>query len=439
MRTLACGILLSAALSAHAQTLTVSPASVPVGGAVTATWNGIAAPTATDWIGLYTPGAANTAFLAWIYVSCTQAPGAARSNGSCGFTIPAGLGTYELRLLANNGYSTLLGSTALTITGGGGGGPVLSVSGAGGSVTATWSGIASPSPTDWIGVYSPGAANTAFMNWIYVSCSKTPGAAQASGSCSLVIPAGSELRLLANDGYSVLAVGSAAGNASTTVFYIHSDHLNTPRLITNQAGQVVWRWDNTEPFGDSAPTQSGVTCNLRFHGQYFDKETNLNYNFFRDYDPATGRYMESDPIGVSGGLNTYAYVMGNPLRYSDPSGLETYQCRRPLGGLPGPRTSPLFYHQYSCTRDPTGKLVCGGQGMTGSNWWSSPGQPTLPTTDYYNTDACRVTQSDNQCFESCLIEDWGRPRPRYGIPFGTDCQEYDDDLNRRCRAKCGLK
>jgi RHS repeat-associated protein len=209
-----------------------------------------------------------------------------------------------------------LGDIPVTVMSGQASPPVLSVSGAGGNVTANWSGIASPSPTDWIGVYSPGAANTAFMDWIYVSCSKTPVAALASGSCSLVIPAGSELRLLANDGYSVLAVGSAAGN---TVLYIHTDHLNTPRLITNQAGQVIWRWHNTEPFGDSLPN-GNITFNLRFPGQYFDAETNLHYNYFRDYDPSTGRYIEADPIGLLGGINTYVYAI-DPLTQTDPFGL----------------------------------------------------------------------------------------------------------------------
>jgi RHS repeat-associated protein len=73
-----------------------------------------------------------------------------------------------------------------------------------------------------------------------------------------------------------------------------------------------------------------VTVNLRFPGQYYDQETGLHYNYFRYYDPGTGRYISSDPIGLDGGLNTYAYVYNNPNRYIDSDGLEPYLVSRRL-------------------------------------------------------------------------------------------------------------
>jgi RHS repeat-associated protein len=108
--------------------------------------------------------------------------------------------------------------------------------------------------------------------------------------------------------------------------FIHTDHLNTPRLIVNDVGQAVWTWNNDDPFGANVPNEnpSGAgtfTCNLRLPGQYFDKETNLHYNYFRDYAADIGRYWQSDPIGLGGGVNTYAYVLGNPLSRIDPLGL----------------------------------------------------------------------------------------------------------------------
>ena len=85
---------------------------------MTATWSGIAAPTPGDWIGLYVPGSGNSAYLAWIYVSCSKSPGAASAAGSCPFTIPSGLapGSYELRLYANNIYTRLATSNPFAVS-----------------------------------------------------------------------------------------------------------------------------------------------------------------------------------------------------------------------------------------------------------------------------------------------------------------------------------
>jgi RHS repeat-associated protein len=114
----------------------------------------------------------------------------------------------------------------------------------------------------------------------------------------------------------------------TALFFIHPDHLNTPRLVADSTGTTVWKWDQQEPFGADTPNgdpgNTGTTFDLplRLPGQFFDKETNQHYNYLRDcYDPAIGRYCQSDPIGLDGGLNTYAYVEANPLFNSDSFGL----------------------------------------------------------------------------------------------------------------------
>ena len=104
------------------------------------------------------------------------------------------------------------------------------------------------------------------------------------------------------------------------VNYVHSDHLGTPKAVTDESGTVVWR-ANHDPFGAATVAAGSIEFNLRFPGQYYDQETGLHYNYFRTYDFSTGRYLESDPIGLRGGLNTYAYVGGNPILFIDPLGL----------------------------------------------------------------------------------------------------------------------
>ncbi len=119
--------------------------------------------------------------------------------------------------------------------------------------------------------------------------------------------------------------------AGVNLFYVHTDHLNAPRRISRPSDNaVIWRWDsdpfgtttaNQDPDGDSNPFAYG----LRFPGQYFDAETGLHYNYFRDYDPQVGRYVESDPIGLNDGTNPYVYVGGDPLSGVDPSGQSVFK------------------------------------------------------------------------------------------------------------------
>jgi RHS repeat-associated protein len=126
-----------------------------------------------------------------------------------------------------------------------------------------------------------------------------------------------------------LPVGVVAGGQ---LHHIQPDHLGTPRKIVQSSNNlVIWDWailDN--PFGENQPdpdpdgNEVSFIMNLRFPGQYYDVETGLHYNYFRDYEPGTGRYVESDPIGLRAGMNSYTYVGGNPLRLIDFLGLT--QC-----------------------------------------------------------------------------------------------------------------
>ena len=106
---------------------------------------------------------------------------------------------------------------------------------------------------------------------------------------------------------------------------IYADQIDTPRLITTESNQPLWRWDS-KPFGESEPNEDvdqygqNLTYNLRFPGQYFDAETQTHYNYRRDYNPKTGRYLQSDPIGIEGGVNSYGYVVNSPLLGRDPRG-----------------------------------------------------------------------------------------------------------------------
>ena len=169
-----------------------------------------------------------------------------------------------------------------------------------------------------------------------VNCSNFAEIAQPSGTSfsntGLTAATSYRYRVRAADlagnlsAYSNVASATTGGAGSAQMYYIHPDHLNTPRMIANQAATAVWRWDQGEPFGNDVPNSNPSGAGafefpLRFPGQYFDRETSVSYNWMRDYDPGLGRYVESDPMGLVAGLNTYSYVRSSPLFHVDPAGL----------------------------------------------------------------------------------------------------------------------
>lgn len=221
-------------------------------------------------------------------------------------------------------------------------------------------------------------------------------------------------------------------------YVVHSDHLNTPRKLTNASGQTVWQWPYSA-FGDELPTtaengfmapgtgaviDAPVTFNLRYPGQYYDKESGLHYNYFRSYDPRTGRYTQPDPIGLDGGWNRFGYADQNPLSFGDLKGLQpvprgTYLPRGPAisgspamaenGGIGNPRS---LMNQF--TNEPNPALELPG-GYVGINYpWKMPNllkvcDGPYPEPDPNAGNTCRPSQPGLQ---GPFLSPMGRPPAR---------------------------
>ncbi len=208
-------------------------------------------------------------------------------------------------------------------------------------------------------------------------------------------------------------------SAVINTYYIHSDHLDTPRKITRPAdNRVVWNWV-PEAFGSSLPNQnpSGLgnfVFNLRFPGQYYDQETGLHYNMARYYNPKIGRYEQSDPIGLRGGINTYAYVGGNPVNYTDPLGLTPGDPFPTMNAAATDVINWVYGNHPSDTKEWAGTFYRGKNGeyyatdpkRSSSDTQSSPSYPPSGPWDvegYYHTHG--------QCTDDIPEDDFSRGKP----------------------------
>ncbi|MBI3560577.1 MAG: hypothetical protein HY080_02525 [Gammaproteobacteria bacterium] len=223
-----------------------------------------------------------------------------------------------------------------------------------------------------------------------------------------------------------------AGPAPTPVttvntYFMHTDTLGTPRTMSDATKKVIWRWDS-DPFGVGLPNDDPdgdgvkVTMNLRFPGQYYDQESGLHYNYFRYYDPSTGRYVTSDPMGLGGGLNTYGYVGGNPLSYTDAYGLlqgpmpqtlpQTLPRTVPVNPTttvrPGPFWWLIFLTPSSTASDdifydPSGNPISGPDSSAPNNSSDqNPGSNVIPFPgkSAANDDICHKDDTDDPCKKS---------------------------------------
>jgi RHS repeat-associated protein len=195
------------------------------------------------------------------------------------------------------------------------------------------------------------------------------------------------------------------------VYYYHNDHLGTPQVLTDDTQTIVWKAVYT-PFGNAVASIQTIENPFRFPGQYYDSETGLHYNYFRYYNPQTGRYINPDPIGLEGGINLFAYVV-NPINWIDPEGLVRKPGKTPpklwpslptdLGGKK-PRWNPEGYwegknHKRLTWDDRShGSGIDRGKGKQGGHWddektgehWDEKGNP-LPGNE---SKFCNLPQSD---------------------------------------------
>jgi RHS repeat-associated protein len=194
-------------------------------------------------------------------------------------------------------------------------------------------------------------------------------------------------------------------------YAVHTDHLNTPRRLTLPSGTASWQWKYSA-FGDEQPTLAlnrfvntsvnpnpgttttpAVTYNARYPGQYADKESGLNYNYFRTYNAETGRYTQSDPIGLGGGWNRFGYVGGNALQFTDPRGLGP--VGEAVGGAIGAWGGRAGGAVVGTFIEPGGGTIAGavGGGILGRNFGKAVGNIVGDFCAVEKMDYCATLQA----------------------------------------------
>lgn len=217
------------------------------------------------------------------------------------------------------------------------------------------------------------------------------------------------------------------------LYFIHTDHLDSPIALTDANGTVQWK-GSYDPYGNVTIEVNNIDQKQRSPGQYSDDETGLHYNYFRDYDPEIGRYIQSDPIGLNGGINTYGYVGGNPVNAIDPLGLSAAIITTPQT-LPHyyPEPKPRVYPRWlsSSTRIPVfgWGLAAGMYAGDKTYNYFFPEEPLdldsikpLPKPEYTIDDIIQMSESSLDDGNTCPVpgsensKNSNRGNPKIGEP-----------------------
>ena len=189
---------------------------------------------------------------------------------------------------------------------------------------------------------------------------------------------------------ATLAVSTASH--ADKIYFVHNDHLGTPQVITDANKNVVWEVDR-DPWGNvTNQITNALLNNVSLPGQFADVETGYSQNWNRDYDAITGRYLQSDPIGLRGGINTYLYVLGNPVMFTDRMGLDldgTWGSTPPYFPTQDEHNNRNKNNKCPCKEpknDPNWNNSVGGKYRNGSGYECAygPGGKLLPDTDHPN-------------------------------------------------------
>ena len=215
------------------------------------------------------------------------------------------------------------------------------------------------------------------------------------------------------EGVLVASIGSLTGILANIVvsqapnekvYYYVNDHLGTPVKVIDENGAVVWSADY-KPFGGVNIATSEVGNNFRFAGQYYDQEIGIHYNWHRYYDPRTGRYLRSDPIGLAGGINLYSYVLNNPINKIDPDA--KFVISVPAIVVYGVFAVATAYYASKAIED-TARIIKEKSWKDGADvdnwpWWKeNVGPSEAPCDNDPNDEEERCRKVSKICREKCL-------------------------------------